>query len=171
MRIKIALTITILTYFTASFGQQNSTWDKWNSYIGNWIGEGSGKPGQGGGTFSFSLNLDNNVLIRKSHSEYPSPEGKVQIHEDLMIIYLDINKNPSRAIYFDNEGHTINYQISYTDKTIILTSDRVPNSPVFRLVYSMLDYETCNTRFELSQDGEKFTPYIEGNSKRINKIP
>ena len=167
MKIKIILTTAILSYYTASFGLQNSTWDKWNSLIGNWIGEGSGKPGQGGGTFSFTLDLDNNVLIRKSHSEYLSPEGKVQIHEDLMIIYFDINKKPSKAIYFDNEGHTINYRISYTNKAIILTSERIPNSPFFRLVYSMLDNETCKTRFELSQDGEKFTPYIEGNSKRI----
>jgi hypothetical protein len=84
-----------------------------------------------------------------------------------MIIYLDSNKNPSKAIYFDNEGHTINYLISYTDKTIILTSEKVPESPVFRLVHSMLDNETCKTRFEISQNGEQFTLYIEGNSKRI----
>ena len=167
MKIKFFLTIAIFCCFATSFGQQNLNWDKWENYIGNWIGEGSGIPGQGGGTFSFTLDLDKNVLIRKSHSEYPSPEGKVQTHDDLMVIYLDINKNPSKAIYFDNEGHTINYQISYTDKTIILTSEKVPNSPVFRLVYSMLDNETCNTRFELSQDGEQFTPYIVGNSKRI----
>ena len=167
MKIMIFLTVAMLCCFTTSFGQQNFNWDKWENYIGNWIGEGSGIPGKGGGTFSFTLDLDKNVLIRKSHSGYPLPDGKVQTHDDLMVIYLDINLNPSKAIYFDNEGHTINYQISYVDKTIILTSEKVPNSPVSRLVYSMLDNETCNTRFEISQDGEQFTPYIQGNSKRI----
>jgi hypothetical protein len=167
MKIKIFLTVAIFYYFTTSFGQQNYSWDKWQNYIGDWIGEGSGIPGQGGGTFSFTLDLDKNVLIRKSHSEYPSTEGIVQKHDDLMVIYLDINKNPSKAIYFDNEGHTINYQISYVDQKIILTSEKVPNNPVFRLVYSMLDNESCNTRFEISQDGEQFTPYIQGNSKRV----
>lgn len=167
MKINIILTVATFCFFTTSFGQQNFIWNKWENYIGNWIGEGSGIPGQGSGTFSFTLDLDKNVLIRKSHSEYPSTEGKVQIHDDLMIIYLDTKKNPSKAIYFDNEGHTINYQISYTDKAIILTSERIPNSPVCRLVYSMDDNDTCNTQFELSQDGTKFTPYIEGKSKRI----
>jgi hypothetical protein len=167
MKISIILTVAFLGYFSASFGQQNSNWDKWKSLIGNWIGEGSGSPGQGGGTFSFTVDLDSNILIRKSHSEYSTSNGKAQIHEDLMIIYNDINKNPSKAIYFDNEGHIINYKISYEDGMIILTSEKVTNSPFFRLVYSMFDNFTCNTKFEMSQDGENFRPYIEGKSKRI----
>lgn len=166
MKIKIILTFAILSIIKPAFGQ-NLVWDNWKGLIGNWIGEGSGKPGQGGGIFSFTLDLDNNILVRKSHSEYPSPEGKPQIHEDLMIIYLDVNKIPSKSIYFDNEGHTINYQVSYTDKAIVMTSEKIPNAPVFRLSYSITDKETCNTKFEISQDGEKFTPYIEGNSKKI----
>jgi hypothetical protein len=166
MKIKIILTFAILCFFRPAFGQ-NPGWDAWKGLIGNWIGEGTGQPGQGGGTFSFTLDLDNNILVRKSHSEYSSPDGRPQIHEDLMIIYFDVNKTPSRSIYFDNEGHTINYKISYTDKAIVMTSEKVPYSPVFRLTYSMPDKEICSTKFKMSQDGEKFTPYIEGNSKKI----
>jgi hypothetical protein len=97
-------------------GQQNNTWDKWNWLLGEWQGEGSGKPGQGGGTFSFSFSLDNKILIRKSHSEYPVTEGSPEIiHNDLMIIYLDDNKIPSKAVYFDSEGHTIFYTAEFTE--------------------------------------------------------
>ena len=39
--------------------------------------------------------------------------------------------------------------------------------PVFRLTYTLLDNETINTKFEMSQDGEKFTTYIEGKSKKV----
>ncbi|MCJ7714336.1 hypothetical protein MUO66_07770 [Candidatus Bathyarchaeota archaeon] len=76
--------------------------------------------------------------------------------------------NPTKAIYFDNEGHIINYQVTYSDKSIVLTSDRIPNVPVFRLTYTLLGIDTVDTKFEMSQDGEKFTLYIEGKSKKIN---
>ena len=167
MKYKLFLTFTLLMMVNICSGQKSSVWDKWNWLTGEWRGEGSGEPGSGGGTFSFSFDLDSNVMVRKSHSEYPSAAGKsVVIHEDLMIIYRDFTGSPDKAIYFDNEGHTISYTISFSEMEIVLTSDKVPNSPVFRLVYSLIDAETVNTKFEFSQDGEKFSTYIEGTSKK-----
>jgi hypothetical protein len=137
--------------------------------MGEWIGEGSGQPGQGGGTFSFTYDLDENIIVRKSHSEYPAAADKPAIiHDDLMVVYLDFSGNPSKAIYFDNEGHTINYQITYSDKSIVLTSDKIPGVPVFRLTYTLLESGTVDTKFEMSQDGETFMKYIEGKSRKTD---
>ena len=109
------------------------------------------------------------IIERKSHSEYPATKDKpLIIHDDLMIIYLDYSGNPSKAIYFDNENHVINYSITYADNSIILTSDKIPHVPVFRLTYTLLDNETIDTKFEMSNDGEKFMTYIEGKSKKKN---
>ena len=83
-----------------------------------------------------------------------------------MIIYPDNKGNPVKAIYFDNEGHAISYSITYADQSIVLISDKIPKIPVFRLTYSLLDHEMVNTKFELSQDVEKFSTYIEGKSKK-----
>ncbi|HEY3390252.1 MAG TPA: hypothetical protein VGK38_11810 [Prolixibacteraceae bacterium] len=167
VKTKFALTFALLGLLTTCFGQPNPTWEKWGWLIGEWAGEGSGQPGQGGGTFVFKPGLDNKILVRESHSEYPAMGSKPKIiHDDLMIIYPDYTGNPVKAIYFDNEGHTINYAITYADKSIALTSDKIPNVPVFRLTYSLLDNETVNTKFEISQDGEKFNTYIEGKSKK-----
>jgi hypothetical protein len=168
MKIKSLLATALFCLSTICFGQQNSTWDKWNWLTGEWIGEGSGQPGQGVGTFSFKTDLDGTILVRESHSEYPATENKPEvIHDDLMIVYPDHTGTPSKAIYFDNEGHTINYSIAYSEKSIVLTSSRIQNVPVFRLTYTLLDTETVNTKFEMSQDGEKFMTYIEGKSKKI----
>lgn len=168
MRTKLIVTIALIGFIATSFGQKNSSWDKWNWLTGEWAGEGSGQPGQGGGTFSFKPDLDQNILVRKSHSEYPATANKPKvIHDDLMIIYLGDTGIASKAIYFDNEGHTINYSITYSDKSIAFTSDKIPNVPVFRLTYSLLDDATVNTKFEMSQDGEKFMTYIEGKSRKV----
>jgi hypothetical protein len=167
MKAKFLLTFTLFGFISFCSGQDNSAWNRWNWLIGNWKGEGSGQPGQGSGTFSFFFDLDKNVIVRRSHSEYPATESKPQIiHDDLMIVYPDPADSLDKAMYFDNEGHTINYTISYLEKSIILTSDKIPDSPIFRLVYTLLDNETINTRFEMSQDGYKFMPYVEGKSKK-----
>lgn len=168
MKTKIFFTTLFFVLTISCLGQQNATWEKWSWLMGEWKGEGSGQPGKGGGTFSFAFNLDKKIIERKSHSEYPATENKpLIIHDDLMIVYLDFTENPTKAIYFDNEGHSINYKISYADKSIVMISDKIPNVPVFRLTYTLLDNSTVNTKFEMSQDGEKFMTYIEGKSKKI----
>jgi hypothetical protein len=60
----------------------------------------------------------------------------------------------------------ITYSITYSDQSIALTSDKIPNVPIFRLTYTLLDDAIVNTKFEMSQDGEKYTTYIEGKSKK-----
>jgi len=168
MRTKLFLGIAFIGLLTPSFGQQKPNWEKWSWLTGDWMGEGSGRPNQGGGTFSFKPELDQTILVRKSHSEYPAIGNKSKIiHDDLMIVYPDNAGNPSKAIYFDDEGHTINYSITCSDKSIVLTSDKIPNIPIFRLTYTLLDDSIVNTKFELSQDGAKFNTYLEGKSKKI----
>jgi hypothetical protein len=168
MKTKLYLTVGLLIIITTCFGQQTSSWDKWSWLIGEWKGEGSGEPGQGSGIFTFQTDLNDKILVRKAHSEYPATAGKPAIvHDDLLIVYLDYSGNPAKAIYFDNEGHTINYSITYSDKTIVLLSDRIPHVPVFRLTYTLLDNNSIDTKFEMSQNGEKFMTYIEGKSKKI----
>jgi hypothetical protein len=168
MKTKLILTIALFGVFTYCFGQQNSKWDQWNWLMGEWVGEGSGQPGQGGGTFSFKNELDKKILVRKSYSEYPATENKPKIvHEDLMVVYLDNTGTPSKAIYFDNEEHVINYSVNCSNKSIVYTSNKATNAPVFRLTYTLLENEVINTKFEMSQDGEKFMTYIEGKSKKV----
>lgn len=169
MKKKLLLTATLFVLTIICFGQQNPARDNWNWLIGNWTGEGSGQPGQGGGTFTFSFDLDQKILIRKSHSQYPATANRPGIiHDDLMVIYLDTNDNMSKAIYFDNEGHVINYSITYADKTIVFVSEKSPKAPVFRLTYTLLQNDQVNTKFEMSQDGVNFMTYIEGKSKRTS---
>jgi hypothetical protein len=168
MKTRLVLTLALIGLLTNVIAQKNPNWTKWNWIIGEWNGEGSGQPGQGGGTFNFAFDLDHKIIVRKSHSEYPSSDNKPAIvHNDLMVIYPDSTGIPSKAIYFDNEGHTINYSLTYHDFSIVFLSDRSNNEPIFRLTYTMRDIATANTKFEISQDGKNFTTYIEGMSQKV----
>lgn len=168
MRLNSIALILIFSITTIIYGQENSNWKKLNILIGNWKGEGSGKPGEGEGYFSFNYDLNNKIIIRKSHSEYPATKDKpLIVHDDLMIVYLNYSGNPEKAIYFDNEGHVINYSITFpNDNDIVFTSDKIPNGPIFRLTYSKLENDLLNVKFEMSQDGENYITYVEGKSKR-----
>jgi len=170
MKSKLFIVAIILLITLPSFTQSNSSsWDKLDFLIGKWIGEGSGTPGQGTGSFTFKLDLDKNILVRSSHSEYPATANKpATVHDDLMIIYRGYAGTPNRAIYFDNENHVINYSITFSpNKEIIFTSDINPNVPTFRLIYTSLDDAAVNTKFEMSKDGNNFFTYIEGKSKKV----
>ena len=167
MKTLIRLVLVSSFFILTAVSQSNPNWGKWSWLIGEWTGEGSGKPGQGEGVFSLLPGLDSSILIRKNHSVYPAANNKPAIiHEDLMIVYLDNSGLASKAIYFDNEKHVISYMVTYSEKSIILTSEKLADTPVFRLVYTLLDKVTVNTKFEMSQDGQKFMTYIEGKSKR-----
>ena len=167
MKIKFLISALLFCYPLICNSQATGEWDKWSWLIGEWSGEGSGVPGEGNGTFSFSFELDRNIIVRKSHSEYTAGDFKRKtIRDDLMIIYPE-RGNPDKAIYFDNEGHTINYNIEYPDSSIVLTSVLIPQTPVFRIIYTRLGSEAVYTKFQMSRDGESFMTYVEGISKKL----
>jgi hypothetical protein len=167
MKKYVLIIIAFFVLATTSFAQQNN-WNNWTWLIGEWKGEGSGQPGQGDGAFSFAFDLDKNIIVRKNHTEFPATANNpALVHDDLMIVYLDFTGNPSKAIYFDNEGHTINYTVSYADNTITFLSEKIPNIPIFRLTYILLDNDAVNIKFEMSFDGENFMTHIEGKSKKV----
>ena len=162
--------LIILTTQLVKAQQPIINWDKWNFLIGEWVGEGNGQPGQGRGSFTFLNDLDGKILVRKNHTEFPATnERPASTHNDLLYIYPDYTGIPSKAIYFDNEGHVINYTITYSENSIAFTSDIIPNAPRFRLSYISLGKDIVNVKFEFAapQSPNDFKVYIEGKSVRI----
>jgi hypothetical protein len=143
---------------------------KWSVLVGEWEGEGSGSPGSGGGTSSFQFDLQKQVLVRRSHSEYAAAEGRpATVHDDLMVIYPGGGEE-SRAIYFDNEGHVIDYKAKWSGAgdTLTFVSKAAAGTPQFRLIYKKVDAQTLTVAFEMAPPGQAgaFKPYVSGRLKR-----
>jgi hypothetical protein len=168
---KLLLSALLLVTSQLLPGQQiKNQWEKWNYLVGEWVGEGNGQPGQGEGKFSFLTDLDGNIMIRKSHTVFPATvNSKEIIHDDLMIIYQAGSDGSQEAIYFDNEGHTIKYKVSYTEKSIVLTSSISANETRFRYTYTMIDPKTVNSSFEMAspKTPEEFKMYLSGKSIKV----
>jgi len=142
---------------------------KWNALVGEWAGEGSGNPGSGAGTSSFQFDLEKQVLVRRSHSEYPAAGGRpATVHDDLMVIYPGTG-DESRAMYFDNEGHVIEYKATWSSggDTLTFLSKPTAGTPQFRLIYKKVDPQTMTVAFEMAPPGQTaFKPYVSGRLKR-----
>lgn len=169
--LKLISAVLLLTISQIAFGQKPvESLDKWKYLIGEWVGEDIGEPGQNKGSFTFQTDLDGKIIIRKNHSFSPATkDSPSSVHNDILIIYSDNSGIDQKAIYFDNEGHVINYQVIFKGNTLVLTSNATANNPRFRLSYIPIDNNTVNVTFEMSssQNPEEFKMYLSGKVRKI----
>ncbi len=144
-------------------------WQAWEFLLGDWVAAGSGEPGQGSGTVSFSLELDGRILVRRNHLDFAATKDAAAfVHDDLLITFREENGEVG-AIYFDNEGHTIHYKVALQpDGSLVHVSDEVPGAPRFRMTYIKDPGGTYITRFEIAPPGnpQGFVVHVEGPARR-----
>jgi THAP4-like, heme-binding beta-barrel domain len=146
----------------------DDAWKPLQFLIGDWVGSGSGKPGEGAGEFSLKLDLDGKILVRRNHNQLaPKPgEKSGATHDDLMIIYPQPGKDLFRADYFDNEGHVIHYTVSCADRKAVFQSDAAANAPRFRLTYELKAKGWLMIEFAIAAPGKEFQTYVSGTMKK-----
>lgn len=151
--------------------QEKDPWAPLQFLIGKWTGGGSGKPGEAiTGYISFSYDLNKKVIIRKNHAEFIAKPGDKSpaVHEDLMTIYQAPGDTKLRAIYFDSEGHVINYTLSFPAKpnSVVFESDATDKAPRFRLVNELGADGSLSIEFLMAPPGGEFRSYTKGSVKK-----
>lgn len=166
------LLFALLALASSCFGQETKRGDRWGAWeflLGEWVGEGSGDPGQGTGGFTLYPDLRNNILMRKNVANYPATKDRQAFsHEDLMVIYYE-NDRP-QAMYFDNENHVIRYGVEFSKDSSAVTflSEKVPSAPRFRFTYTKAPNETLRIAFDIASPDkpDTFSRYIEAVVRR-----
>jgi hypothetical protein len=168
---------TALLICSPAHAQNNKANDPWAPFqflLGNWSGVGSGKPGEAVGSCSFSFELGKQIIVRNNRTECPPKPGEKSgiLHEDLMIIYSQPADSTFRAIYFDNEGHVINYTVSFLEKkpSVVFESEGNDKTFRFRLVYEMQLDSLLSIEFSVAPPGGEFKTYTKGTVKRSASI-
>jgi hypothetical protein len=113
-----------------------------------------------------SLELRGHVLAR--HSANAGCKGPADFdcaHGDLLYVYPEAGK--LRAIYFDNEAHTIHYDVTTPGlNTAVFLSPPNEPGPQYRLTYE-LRAQTMAGKFEIRAPGAKdFKAYLEWSGKK-----
>jgi hypothetical protein len=146
-------------------------WTPWRFLLGEWIGEGDANdPRQGAGRFTFSFDLQERILVRKNHVEFPPAVNRpASVHDDLLVIFGQAG-SATRAHYYDNEGHVILYDATARrDSAATFLSDPAPSAPRFRLSYTAAGRDTLIIAFEIAPPGQsdRFVPYLKGRAHRM----
>jgi hypothetical protein len=141
------------------------SWGPLQFLVGTWGGttQGGSAGAAGSGLYSFQPELRNHILAR--HSSSTGCKGPADFdcdHADLLYVYRDVSGQPYRAIYFDNEGHVIHYDVSTpTPTTAVFLSDSSQTGPQFRLSYE-LKGATMYGKFQVRPPGQtEFKTYLE----------
>lgn len=143
----------------------DNPWKPLQFLIGTWEAKTQGGSAQaaGSGTYTFQPELRNHILARRSNQAgCKGPAGFDCEHGDLLYVYQDAPGQPYKAIYFDNEGHVIHYDVSTpTPTTAIFLSDVSQPGPQFRLIYELKE-ATMYGKFQMRMPGQtEFKSYLE----------
>jgi hypothetical protein len=123
---------------------------------------------QASGTYTFTPELKRHILARHSTSAAcEGPESFDCLHADLLYVYQDGEGKPLKAIYFDNEGHVIHYEVSTPDSTTaIFISDAAASGPRFQLVYH-LKAAVMSGKFQMRMPGQaEWKSYLEWSGQK-----
>jgi hypothetical protein len=164
---KMGLVVLLVCLSVGCLAAEEPSWNDWQFILGEWIGEGSGIPGQGSGGFTFLPDLGEHVLIRKSHADYPATDKQPAFsHHDLMVVYEEAAR--LRADYFDTEGHVIHYtvELAASHDAATFTSDPTSTGQQFRLRYGRKTDNQIAIKFEIAPPGQPFSTYLEATAHR-----
>lgn len=142
---------------------QGQSWKPLEFLLGKWTGVAGEKEtplGAGQGGFSFDLDLNGKILVRRNAAVYDSGVK----HDDLMVVYFE-GEGDARAIYFDSEGHVIRYKVTFpAPQRAVFESDGTQAGPRYRLSYWM-NGAALKGMFEVAAGGE-YKTYLSWTSKR-----
>ena len=169
MRRIIATALLVIAFSFGCSAQATADIHAFDWLLGTWMGSGSGQPGGGTGFDSFTLGLNNQIVSRNSHSEYPATEKhEATVHDDFMVIYRE--DGAWRADYWDSESHVIHYAVTVGSGKAVFTSNPQKDGPRFRLSYERLSNGDLATVFAIASPGtDDFKPYVSGTSHRKDK--
>jgi hypothetical protein len=143
----------------------------WRLLIGSWVSEGPASAGSG--SCSFRFDLGEHVIVRTNHAELPESGARpAGAHDDFMVISPGTTETQGRAMYWDNEGHVIEYSATWApDGNTLTFISKAGLGPQFRLIYKKVDADSLSVSFEMAPLGQSgaFKPYTSGRIRRADR--
>lgn len=145
-------------------------WERLHFLEGTWEAhtQGGSASAHGTGSYSFRRELKQHVLVRRSKSaeDCRGPADFDCGHHDLLYVYEDSAGGSLKAIYFDDEGHVIHYEVTTPEPfTAMFVSPPSPASPQFQLIYR-LKGGYMSGKFQMRMPGQpEWRSYLEWSGR------
>jgi hypothetical protein len=131
--------------------------------IGPWEAEPDATGVAGGSLFSPAAG--GRALLRSNWALYPATEGRAASrHDDILVVHSE--NGALRALYVDNEGHVIRYEVVAAADRVVLTSVEGVPGPRFRLTLAAIAGAALSVAFEIAPPGGDFARYVGGTLRR-----
>lgn len=135
---------------------------------GGWAAHSTGQGATSEGTYSFLRELKGHVLAR--HGKPANCQGPASFdceHGDLLYVFQEAPGQPLKALYLDNEGHVIHYDVTVPEPgTAIFLSEPAGGGPRFRLTYTLRG-EVLSGKFQMQLPGQTdWRSYLEWSGGR-----
>ncbi len=129
--------------------------------VGDWVGSGGGQPGERSGGSVFEWAAERHALVRRNWAV--TQGGR---HEDVLLVY-PAGGGALRALYTDNEGHTIPYDVTVAPDRRRVVFLSTGDGPRYRLWYEAAADGSLAAGFETAPPGgAAFRPYLEWTARR-----
>ena len=118
------------------------------------------------GTYTFVKELGGHILARHTTTaDCKGPASYDCDHGDLLYVYPE--GATLKAIYFDNEGHVIHYNVAASDpNSVVFLSDAAIPGPQVRLAYERKG-AVMSGKFQMRMPGETaWKPYLEWSGSK-----
>jgi hypothetical protein len=170
---RVVITLLALLLAVPLSAQTSTAPDPWQPLTfleGTWEAKtAAGGTVKSSGTYTFKTELAGHILARHSSSngDCKGPADFNCDHSDLLYIFEDAPGQPLRAIYFDNEGHVIHYDVSTPNPTtVVFLSEASQPGPQFQLVYELKD-GTMFGKFQMRMPGQNdWRSYLEWSGNK-----
>ena len=121
--------------------------------VGDWVG--------GGGGSIFEWVAERHALVRRNWAV--TPDGR---HEDVLLVYPG-DGGALRALYVDNEGHTIPYDVAVAPDRRRVVFLSTGGGPRYRLWYEAVADGSLAAGFEVAPPGStEFRTYLAWTARR-----
>jgi hypothetical protein len=168
-KVVLALCTMCATAVYAQSADKPSQWEPLQFLVGTWNAQTTAEGtavAQSLGTYTFQYSLNGNLITRASASQ--SCKGPADFdcrHHDTLILYHDAGDAVAHALYADDDGHVIHYDITVPNPNTAILLSNSPG-PRFRLVYQ-LDKGVMSGKFQFAPPGSsEFKSYLEWSGTR-----
>jgi hypothetical protein len=171
VNLRLGFLVAAACFCASGSSAQTDAWKQLRFLIGTWDAKtlGGSAGAASSGTYSFQLELRDHILARHTSSSAgcKGPASFDCEHGDLLYVYQDAPSQPYKAIYFDNEGHVIHYDVSIpSPSNVVFLSSSSQPGPKYRLSYE-LKGSTMVGKFQMRAPGQaEFTSYLEWSGEK-----
>ena len=165
-----SLLVALAAVAAPAMAQTGSPWDGLAFLQGTWAANAKGPDGAAvSGSYTFRSELDGHALARYSTRDgaCKAPASFDCAHGDSLLVFQEMPGQPLKALYADNEGHVIHYDVSSPAPGVALfVSDPAAPGPRFRLSYE-LHGALMQGRFQMQMPGQAdWKSYLEWSGAR-----